>query len=160
VLSPSSASLPLLAPLLAVLLVAAINPPPGRTTSLRLWMLELAGLAAGCLDRSGWRGGASLSAASLRPGPEAGAIQRSEPQARSHATGGNGEAAVRNARIQVARNRRERSRSQPFHGRRPGLPPERAPQEYRCPPSLSPFGVIRRGPAQFAGPVEQRGPPP
>ncbi|TWB88712.1 hypothetical protein FB106_11575 [Synechococcus sp. Ace-Pa] len=142
--------LPLLAPLLAVLLVAAINPRP--TTSLRLLIWSLPALPLGAWIGLAGAGGAALSAGFTALALKQGAIPapanpRQEPaQAQRRSSRRNDE--------DPGRQKPERaSRSQPFTP--PAWSgPERAPQD-PLPTVSVPFRVIRRGPATVAGPVEQ-----
>jgi len=137
--------LPLLAPLLLLLLIAALNPRPSVTMRVLIWRLPSLPLGAWIALAGG--GGAALSAGftalALRqrgsprtpPAPQA-------PQARHQ----------------------ERSAA-PSRGEVPFSPPvgfsgpERAPQDPL--PTISvPFRVIRRGTAAGAGPGSTPPPPP
>jgi len=140
--------LPLLAPLLAVLLVAAINPRP--TTSIRLLIWSLPALPLGAWIALAGAGGAALSAGftalALRQGAfPAPPSPRQEP-AQRRSSRRNGEDPGRQEPVRA-------SRSQPFTP--PAWSgPERAPQD-PLPTVSVPFRVIRRGPATASGPVGQ-----
>ena len=157
--------LPLLAPLLAVLLVAALNPRPA--TSLRLLTWRSPALPMGLWISLAGAGGALLSAGAtglaLRQGAATIATRR-----RSAERGGSGTGAKpwepEIWQRQEAREQEERWQAGPFRGdRRPGhdVPPagwdgaggSRAPGE--PPPTVSvPFRVVRR--ASSNGPAPER----
>lgn len=149
--------LPLLAPLLALLLIAALNPRPSYGMRLLIWRLPA--LPLGTWIALAGTGGAALSAgftalalkqgaAPLPPGPGP------EPSPRRG-----------NRRSSEDPRRQEQepaaaSRSQPFTPPAWSSGPPRAPQD-PLPTVSVPFRVIRRGPvaAASAGPSAPGAPP-
>ena len=136
--------LPLLAPLLLLLLLAALNPRP--TVAMRVLIWRLPSLPLGAWIALAGGGGAALSAGftalALR--------QRASP---------------RTPPAQAPQARRQERAAAPSRGEVPFSPPagfsgpERAPQDPL--PTISvPFRVIRRGSAAGSGPGPTPPPPP